>query len=142
MTPSLHSISEKEAHDLIKKQRLGLWPCPKQTIPRTIFWYFSWPIRVILFCTTPNPRTQRRWYALTFLICIAWIGVITYLIFFMLIIISEFLLQYSVRSTNYFKNVVGYTFNIPESVMGLTVFAIGATSPEIVTGIIMARKGK
>lgn len=70
----------------------------------------------------PNPKTQRKFYVLTFCLCIAWIGVISYMIFFMLIIIS-------------------HTFSIPEAVMGLTVFAIGGCTPELITGFIMARRG-
>ncbi|KAJ6640772.1 Sodium/potassium/calcium exchanger 5 [Pseudolycoriella hygida] len=113
---------DKEAYELLKTQRLGLYPCPKDSLPRTIFWYYSWPIRVVLFCTMPNPKTQRRFYILTFLCCIVWIGVVTYLIFFMLIVIC-------------------HTFSIPESVMGLTVFAIGGCTPELITGFIMAKRG-
>lgn len=41
----------------------------------------------------------------------------------------------------HFPNL-GFTFYIPESVMGLTVFAIGACTPELITGFIMARRGK
>lgn len=37
---------------------------------------------------------------------------------------------------------IGHTFEIPESVMGLTVFAIGGCTPEMITGVIMARRGK
>lgn len=82
-------ISERAAYVLLKKQRLGLFPCPEDSLPRTIFWYYSWPIRAILFCTIPNPKTQRKFYIVTFMICVAWIGVVTYLIFFMLIVICK-----------------------------------------------------
>lgn len=87
----LNLFSERAAFVLLKKQRMGLYPCPKDTLGRTIFWYYSWPIRVLLFCTMPNPKTAKgKLYVVTFLICIIWIGVITYLIFFMLIIICKF----------------------------------------------------
>lgn len=36
----------------------------------------------------------------------------------------------------------GHTFSIPESVLGLTVLAIGGCTPEMITGFIMARKGQ
>lgn len=36
---------------------------------------------------------------------------------------------------------IGYTFTIPESVMGLTFLAIGGCTPELLTASIMARKG-
>ncbi|KAG4069582.1 hypothetical protein HA402_002645 [Bradysia odoriphaga] len=120
---SMRADAEIEAYELLKRQRFGLYPCPKDTLPRTIFWYYSWPIRVVLSCTMPNPKTQRKFYLLTFFLCVVWIGVITYLIFFMLIVIC-------------------HTFSIPESVMGLTVFAIGGCTPELITGVIMARRGQ
>lgn len=40
-----------------------------------------------------------------------------------------------------FSNL-GYTFHIPESIMGITVFAIGGCTPELITSFIMARRGK
>lgn len=40
------------------------------------------------------------------------------------------------------QQFTGHTFSIPESVMGLTVFAIGGCTPELITGVIMARRGK
>ncbi|KAJ6636450.1 Sodium/potassium/calcium exchanger 5 [Pseudolycoriella hygida] len=116
------AAEEKEAHELLKRQRLGLWPCPKDTIPRTIFWYYTWPIRLVLFCTLVNVKRYPKWYPFTFIMSIVWIGFNTWFIFFMLIIIS-------------------YTFSIPESVMGITVFAIGGCTPEIITGFIMAQRG-
>lgn len=38
--------------------------------------------------------------------------------------------------------VIGYTFTIPEAVMGLTFLAAGGCLPEAASAIIMARKGK
>lgn len=38
--------------------------------------------------------------------------------------------------------ITGHTFSIPESVLGLTVLAIGGCTPEMITGAIMARKGQ
>lgn len=39
-------------------------------------------------------------------------------------------------------NWIGYTFGIPESVMGMTFLAIGGCTPEMITGVIMSRRGK
>lgn len=113
---------EREAYNILKQDRKGLWPAPKDSIPRTIFWYYTWLIRLVLRCTVVDVKKYPKWYPFTFIMSIVWIGVMTYLIFFMLIIIS-------------------YTFDIPESVMGVTVFAIGGCTPELITGFIMARRG-
>lgn len=37
--------------------------------------------------------------------------------------------------------VIGFTFKIPEAVMGLTFLAAGGCLPEAFSAIIMARKG-
>lgn len=42
----------------------------------------------------------------------------------------------------FFSFKKAHTFGVPESVMGLTVFAIGGCTPEMITGFIMARRGK
>lgn len=39
-------------------------------------------------------------------------------------------------------SIAGHTFSIPESVLGLTILAIGGCTPEMITGAIMARKGQ
>ncbi|XP_037038337.1 sodium/potassium/calcium exchanger 3-like [Bradysia coprophila] len=113
---------EKEAHNALKQQRKGLWPPPNDAWPRVVFWYYTWLIRLVLRCTVVDVKKYPKWFAFSFIMSIVWIGVMTYLIFFMLIIIS-------------------YTFSIPESVMGVTVFAIGGCTPELITGFITARQG-
>lgn len=37
--------------------------------------------------------------------------------------------------------VIGYTFNIPEAVMGLTFLGAGGCLPEAASAIIMGKKG-
>lgn len=113
---------ELEAYNMLKADRKGLWPPPKDSLPRVIFWYYTWLIRLVLRCTMVDVKKCPKWYPFTFIMSIVWIGAMTYFIFFMLIIIS-------------------YTFSIPESVMGVTVFAIGGCTPELITGFIMARRG-
>lgn len=82
--------AERQAYIKLKAKRLGLWGHPKEdSWARTIFWYYSYPIRVLLRCTMPNPKINRRWYPYTFLVCVVWIGVITYLLFWMLIVIGK-----------------------------------------------------
>lgn len=81
---------ERQTYLAIKKKRLGLWGHPSEdSWGRTIFWYYSYPIRLVLTCTMPDPKIHRRWYPYTFIVCVIWIGVITYLLFWMLIIIGE-----------------------------------------------------
>lgn len=66
-----------------------LWQGPKKSMLSTFFWFYSWPIRCVLAMTLPNPLARRRYYIVTFLFSILWIGVVAYLIFWMLVIIGK-----------------------------------------------------
>lgn len=71
----------------------SLWIIPEEESRiRKLFWFYSWPIRFILTCTIPNPRTYRSLYWLTFIICIIYIGLITYFIFWMMVVIGMLLI--------------------------------------------------
>lgn len=72
-----------------KREVLTLWQVPRNSIIGTFWWFYSWPIRFVLAMTLPNPRTRRRFYVATFLLCIVWIGVVAYLIFWMLVVIGK-----------------------------------------------------
>jgi Ca2+/Na+ antiporter len=58
---------------------------------------------------------------LSFLMCSAWIGAITYVVAWMI-------------------SLIGYTFGIPDSVMGLTFLAIGTSVPEVFSSLIVSKQ--
>jgi len=58
---------------------------------------------------------------LTFIICTAWIGGITYIVAWMI-------------------SLIGYTLGIPDSVMGLTFLAIGTSVPEVFSSLIVSKQ--
>ncbi|XP_052374218.1 sodium/potassium/calcium exchanger 3 [Oncorhynchus keta] len=87
-------------------------------------WLVSWPLCLLLCCTVPNcvlPRWS-RWYLLTFLASTLWIAVFSYLMVWMVTIIS-------------------YTLGIPEVVMGITFLAAGTSVPDCMASLIVARQG-
>lgn len=53
------------------------------------WWIYTWPIRLILSLTIPDPRTNRRMYPLTFVMCLAWISMNSYLVIWMLSVIGK-----------------------------------------------------
>lgn len=94
-----------------EEEEVNLWEIPRQTNKVGLLWYFySWPIRFVLNFTIPNPAKMRKWYPLTFIMCIVWLAGTSYFVFWMVVII-------------------GYTFTIPEPVMGLTLLAMGGCLP-------------
>ncbi|CAB3361727.1 Hypothetical predicted protein [Cloeon dipterum] len=86
------------------------------------WWVFTAPIRLVLFLSIPNQKCCPRLYPLTFIMCICWIGSMTYVISWMI-------------------TVVGDTLRIPDSVMGITFLAAGTSVPEVVSSVIVTRSG-
>lgn len=48
-----------------------------------------WPITFILWCTIPDCRRFQKFYVLTFINCVAWILVLSYIIASMIAIVGE-----------------------------------------------------
>ena len=90
-----------------------------------IVWGFLLPIRALFYITVPDIRykSMRRFFYLTFFMSIVWIGVTTYVLVWM-------------------TTVVGFTFSIPDAVMGLTFIAFGSSVPDAFASIIVAQQGK
>uniref|UniRef100_A0A3Q1H2M1 Solute carrier family 24 member 6a n=1 Tax=Acanthochromis polyacanthus TaxID=80966 RepID=A0A3Q1H2M1_9TELE len=86
-------------------------------------WILSWPVSVLLYCTIPdcNLPQWERWYLLTFLSSTLWIALFSYLMVWMVTIIS-------------------YTLGIPEVIMGITFLAAGTSVPDCMASLIVARQ--
>ncbi|KAL2732454.1 sodium/potassium/calcium exchanger Nckx30C isoform X7 [Vespula maculifrons] len=82
------------------------------------------PILFPLWLTLPDTRTPRgkKFFAVTFIGSIVWIAGYSYLMV-------------------WWANVVGDTVRIPPEVMGLTFLAAGTSIPDLITSVIVARKG-
>ncbi|XP_071753851.1 sodium/potassium/calcium exchanger 3-like [Centroberyx gerrardi] len=87
-------------------------------------WLVSWPVSVLLHCSVPDctlPQWE-RWYLLTFLSSTLWIALFSYLMVWMVTIIS-------------------FTLGIPEVIMGITFLAAGTSVPDCMASLIVARQG-
>nr|XP_057918756.1 sodium/potassium/calcium exchanger 3-like isoform X1 [Doryrhamphus excisus] len=87
-------------------------------------WLLSWPISFLLHCTVPDctlPQWE-HWYLLTFLTATLWIALFSYLMVWMVTIISS-------------------TLGIPEVIMGITFLAAGTSVPDCMASLIVARQG-
>lgn len=71
------------------KLRKSLWRLPISNRLKTIWWSYTWPIKFVLTLTVPNPKTYRRLYPLTFLMCIFWIGLNAYMIVWMITVMGK-----------------------------------------------------
>ncbi|XP_067351640.1 sodium/potassium/calcium exchanger 1-like [Channa argus] len=82
------------------------------------------PIVFPLWLTLPDVRNlvSRRYFAITFIGSILWIGIFSYLMV-------------------WWAHQVGETVGISEEIMGLTLLAAGTSIPDLITSVIVARKG-
>ncbi|KAI1731623.1 sodium/calcium exchanger protein [Ditylenchus destructor] len=82
------------------------------------------PIILPLWATIPDVRKEgsKKWYPMTFLGSILWIAIFSYLMV-------------------WWANTIGETFGIPTEVIGLTILAAGTSIPDLITSVIVARKG-
>ncbi|XP_075891497.1 sodium/potassium/calcium exchanger 2-like isoform X8 [Nelusetta ayraudi] len=82
------------------------------------------PIVLPLWLTLPDVRKQSsaKFFPLTFVGAICWIACFSYLMV-------------------WWAHQVGETFGITEEIMGLTILAAGTSIPDLITSVIVARKG-
>lgn len=125
---SILSIADAEIvidrdDESIAKTPKSLWVVNRDSAFKTFWWFYTWPIRCLLSFAIPNPKNNRAWYPLTFILCIVFIGLNSFMIYWMVAII-------------------GFTFGIPETIMGMTLIAWGGCMPEAIISVIMIRQGK
>ncbi|XP_020294458.1 sodium/potassium/calcium exchanger Nckx30C [Pseudomyrmex gracilis] len=100
---------------------LMAWP---STPRKRLSYILVAPILFPLWLTLPDARTPRgkKFFPITFLGSIFWIAAYSYLMV-------------------WWANVAGDTVAIPPEVMGLTFLAAGTSIPDLITSVIVARKG-
>lgn len=126
------------------KTRKTLWSLPEGNRLRKIWWTYTWPIKCLLTVFIPNPKTWRRMYPVTFVMCVLFIGMNAYLIVWMMTVMGELSINRMLCASRFSNGWIstGYTFDVPESVMGLTFLAAGACMPEAISSVLMVRKGE
>ncbi|XP_055085769.1 sodium/potassium/calcium exchanger 2-like [Periophthalmus magnuspinnatus] len=97
------------------------WP---QTLSKQVSYLLLLPIIFPLWVTLPDVRNSasKRYFAMTFVGSILWIGIFSYLMV-------------------WWAHQVGETVGISEEIMGLTILAAGTSIPDLITSVIVARKG-
>ncbi|XP_044835246.1 sodium/potassium/calcium exchanger 1 isoform X2 [Mauremys mutica] len=114
--------SEDEDEEEENDEPLSLkWP---ETRRKQAIYLFLLPVVFPLWLTVPdvrNPRS-RNFFAITFLGAIVWIAAFSYLMV-------------------WWAHQVGETIGISEEIMGLTILAAGTSIPDLITSVIVARKG-
>ncbi|KAH1013813.1 hypothetical protein HUJ04_002751 [Dendroctonus ponderosae] len=105
------------------EESTNIWSWPKEDTKKTkLWWIFTWPISFVLFLTTPTIKKYPKMYIVTFAMCVAWIGTVSYVVAWLI-------------------TIIGDTLNIPDSVMGLTFLAAGTSVPEAVSSVLVTNQG-
>jgi len=97
---------------------------PTDSCVKTVTYFVLLPIVFPLWLTLPDTRKQsaRKFFPITFFGSIIWIALYSYLMV-------------------WWATVTGNTIGIPPEVMGLTFLAAGTSIPDLITSVIVARKG-
>ncbi|XP_045458114.1 sodium/potassium/calcium exchanger 3 [Melitaea cinxia] len=105
------------------RHSLWKWPSGRSKLTKTT-WIVTWPIHLVFLFTIPDCEKPRfkNWFPLTFIMCIVWIGSLSYIVAWMI-------------------TIIGDTLMIPDSVMGITFLAAGTSVPEAVSSVIVAKQG-
>ncbi|XP_055926063.1 sodium/potassium/calcium exchanger 5-like isoform X1 [Argiope bruennichi] len=114
---------QKVTEDLESSLEVNLWKVPESHWHK-IFYFLTWPPSLLFAMTIPkcNGPGKTKWFPLTFFTSIVWLGVLSYMCFWM-------------------AAVIGYTLGIPDTVSGLTILAAGTSIPELVSSVIVVRSG-
>lgn len=100
------------------------WQAPQGVLAK-IWWLCFFPTNLLFFLTIPDVRRPScvNWFPVTFAMCMAWIGAISY-------------------EVTWLITVIGYTIRVPDTVMGLSFLAVGTSIPEVFSSLIVSKQGK
>ncbi|MCP9263495.1 Sodium/potassium/calcium exchanger Nckx30C [Dirofilaria immitis] len=120
--------AELGTRNIITNKRTSI--CPNTTtvseikFHRQFIYLLLSPILFPLWVTLPDVRKQnaRKWFPITFIGSIFWIAFYSYIMVWM-------------------ANTIGETIAMPTEVIGLTILAAGTSIPDLITSVIVARKG-
>mmetsp|Transcript_35140 Transcript_35140/g.85098 ORF Transcript_35140/g.85098 Transcript_35140/m.85098 type:complete len:743 (-) Transcript_35140:1249-3477(-) len=121
------AIFEKQKA-LVEEDMQGVWENlkpPRNGSCRDWTWYIVvLPLVAVMTFTVPDVRRpgMGKWCYLSFLLSIGWIGGFSF-----------FMVDWT--------EIVGNTIGIPPVIMGLTVLAAGTSVPDLLSSVIVARRG-
>nr|XP_045598729.1 probable sodium/potassium/calcium exchanger CG1090 isoform X2 [Procambarus clarkii] len=107
----------------MKDDDVSPWTVPVGVCER-LGWALSLPLVALHHFTTPDCRRERfrRWHLITFIMSMFWIAAYSYLMVWMI-------------------TIIGFTLGIPDTVMGLTLIAVGVSAPDAMSSLCVAKQG-
>ena len=88
-----------------------------------IWWLLFLPINTLFYFTIPDVRRDMcaNLFPVSFAMCMAWIGAISYVVTWMI-------------------TIIGDTISVPDTVMGLSFLAVGTSIPEVFSSLIVSKQ--
>nr|AYD91339.1 Sodium/potassium/calcium exchanger [Eptatretus cirrhatus] len=119
--PAMEQDAERDDKDDQERPLSLSWP---ETAKKRTSYLVLLPLVLPLWFTLPDVRkpSSRKFFIISFFGSIAWIGGFSYLMV-------------------WWAHQVGETMGITEEIMGLTILAAGTSIPDLITSVIVARKG-
>ncbi|XP_066138577.1 sodium/potassium/calcium exchanger 4-like isoform X2 [Euwallacea fornicatus] len=95
------------------EESVNIWQFPDKNCSKKqkFWWTITWPISFVLYMTTPTTKNYPKMYIITFIMCVIWIGGVSYIVTWLITII------------------------------GLTFLAAGSSVPEAVSSVIVSNQG-
>ena len=89
-----------------------------------MIWLLGFPVMLLFYITIPPccKKKWSEWYLVTFSMSVLWMGGLSYILVWMVC-------------------VIGYTFDIPDCIMGMTFLAAGSSIPDVMASVIVVRQG-
>jgi len=123
-----HSIIYEKHKKAVEEDMEGVWESLKPPKGEGVFSWIQYivlfPLVAVMAITIPDVRIPGRgkWCYLAFFMSIIWIGLFAYLMVG-------------------WAELIGNTLGIPSVIMGLTVLAAGTSVPDLLSSVIVARRG-
>lgn len=83
-------------------------------------WCLDYPLHAVLHYTIVDCKKHPRWFLATFFLSVTWTAIFSYVMVWMV-------------------TLIGFTFGIPDSIMGITFLAAGTSIPDAYASIHVAR---
>ncbi|CAH1108952.1 unnamed protein product [Psylliodes chrysocephalus] len=116
-------VLETIQEEVKKEAEKSIFRKPTGNIFQKFMFYYTWPLKLLLKYTVPNPTVHPSLFPITFLMCIVWIGANSYVVSWMI-------------------SIIGTITHLQDALLGMTVMAVGGCVPETVSMTILARRGE
>lgn len=116
-------LSQMRPPSMSTEQLEEYWRTPPNYHVQGLYVYIKWlliaPLYAILHFTIPDCRQKPQLFLVSFSVSVFWIAIFSYIMVWMV-------------------TIIGFTFGIPDSIMGITLLAAGTSVPDAYASLHVA----